>query len=143
MTYFDYFLRQQVEADGVVAHHRLRHRRDHARQRFDGSRAVDADAVMIGAETLRDQIGIAELVALDVADGLEADGEGLQSVLSKPGEDRDQKRAVEPARKQHADRHVGDAAALDRFAERHANRLAPIRFGEGAISVRGPTSSCQ
>src|ERR1700689_622931 len=83
---FRYFLRQQIKTDGVVAHHRLRHRRDHAGQRFYGPRAVDANTVMVGGETAGDQIGIMELVALDVADRLKADGEGFQVILSKPGE---------------------------------------------------------
>ena len=68
-------LRQQIEADRVVAHHRLGHRRDGARQRVDRARGVDGNAFVPGGKALRDQIGIVEFVALKLADGLETDGE--------------------------------------------------------------------
>ena len=49
---------------------------------------VDADLVVVGAEALGDEVGVVELVALLAADGLEADGEGLQAVLARLGEQR-------------------------------------------------------
>ncbi len=96
------------------------------------------------AKLLGDQIGIVEFVALDVADGLEADGERFKIFLAEFGEQGDQKRAVETSGQQHADRHVGDAAAIDSFAERGTHCLAPFGFGQWRDPpARGPTSSRQ
>ena len=98
---------------------------------------------MVAAKALRDQIGVVEFVAFDVADRLEADREGSQAALALCRKQRDQHGAVEPAREQHADRHVGDAPPLDRIAESVKDRLLPIGFAEPRSAARGPTSSCQ
>src|SRR3977135_1756201 len=99
-----------------------------------GTSAVDPDAAVIGPEALRHQIGIAELVARDAADAVEADRERLEiRGLAGFRPQRDDERAVEAAGEQHAHRHVGDAPALDRGLEAGEHRGAPVRHRHGAI----------
>jgi hypothetical protein len=76
---------------------------------------------VVGAELLRDGVGVAELVALHGLAGLavgavasrEADTEGAQ-VLAGLGEERDDEAGVQAAEEQDADVDVGDRAAAHR-----------------------------
>ena len=77
----------------------------------------------------RDEVGVPELVALLVADRLEADAERRQPVLAGLGQQADDEARVEAAREQHADRHVGDEPALDGEAQRRLDRVAPLVVG--------------
>ena len=68
-----HFLAEQVEGDAVVADHRLAHGADRAVERGQHALGADADLVVVGVETFGDDVGVAELVARDAADGLETD----------------------------------------------------------------------
>jgi hypothetical protein len=83
---FGHFLGQQVEGDAVVTDHWLAHRGDRAVERGQHPVGADADLVMVGVEALGDDVGIPELVALDAADGFEADREGGQAMLAGFGQ---------------------------------------------------------
>ena len=98
-------------------------------------RGVDADLVVVGAEVAGDDVGVLELVALLAARGLEADGEGLQAVLSRLGEQADDQAGVQPAGQQAADGDVGDEAPLDRGAQRGEDRLLPVALGPARTFV--------
>src|SRR3546814_17202068 len=78
-------LREQVEADAVVADHRLRHRRDAARHRRQQPLpAVDPDLVVHGPEPLGADVRVSELLAGLAADYLEPDRAGLQPRVARP-----------------------------------------------------------
>src|SRR3546814_6767995 len=74
-------LGEEVEGDGVVAHHGLGHGGDRRIERGDDEIARDLDLVVIGGEALGHDVAVAELVALDAAHRLEADREGRQVLL--------------------------------------------------------------
>ena len=135
---FGHLLGQQVEGDAVVADHRLAHRADRAVQRGQHAVGADPDLVVVGVEAFGDDVGVAELVARDTADGLETDGERRQPVLARLGEQADDQAGVDAARQQAANRDVGDQATFDREAQRRENRVLPILFGPvGAVVVPG------
>ena len=119
-------LRQQEETDGVVADHRFGHRPHAVLKGGQGAVAVDEQLVVVGLEALGDQVGILELVALLLAHRLEADGEGLQAGLPGLRQQGDDDRAVQPARQQHADRHVGDQTPFHRLAQRGQHGVLPV-----------------
>jgi hypothetical protein len=96
---------------------------------------VDPDLLMIGAEALGDDIGIFELVAFDVADALKPDGEGFQILVAALGEQRHDQRTIDAARKQHAHRHVGDAAAFDRGFHGFEDGVLPVGFAHRAVGA--------
>jgi hypothetical protein len=96
---------------------------------------------VIGGEALGDEIGIDELVALLAVGLLEADGEGLEVLLALLGEEPDDDARIDAAREQHADRHVGDHAALDGAAQLVEHHVAPVlerRSVLAACAVREP-----
>ena len=126
---FGHFLAEQVEGDAVVADHRLAHRADRAVERGQHPVGADADLMVVGVEALGDDVRVLELVALDAADGFEADGERLQPVLTGFGQQPDDQAGVDAARQQASDRYVGDQPALDREPQRGENRVLPIAFG--------------
>ena len=109
-----HFLAEQIEGDAVVADHRLAHGADRTVQCGQHAVGADADLMVIGAETLGDDVGVLELVARHAAHRLEADGESRQSVLARFGEQPDDQAGVDSAGQQTSDGHVGDQAALDR-----------------------------
>ena len=111
---FGHFLAEQVEGDAVVADHRLAHRADRAVERGQHPVGADADLMVVGVEALGDDVGILEFVALHAADGFEADGEGLQPVLTGLGQQTDDQAGVDATRQQASDRDIGDQPALDR-----------------------------
>ena len=108
-----HFLAEQIEGDAVVADHRLAHGADRTVERGQHAVGADADLMVVGAETLGDDVGVLELVARHAAHRLEADGERLQSVLAGFGEQPDDQAGVDSAGQQTPDGHVGDQAALD------------------------------
>ncbi len=122
-----YFARQQVEGDVVVAHHRLGHRRDGVGQCLQHVGGRDADLVVPGAELLGHDVRVLELVAGFPADRLEADRKSFQTRLPQLGEQRHDQARIDAAREQHADRHVGDHAALDGSAQRGFNHRFAFR----------------
>ncbi len=73
--------------------------------------------IAIGAETFGDDVGVAELVARDAADGLETDRERRQTVLACLGEKPDDQAGVDSARQQAPDGHVGHQASLHRQSQ--------------------------
>ena len=88
---------------------------------------------MVGVVALGHEVAIEKLVALALAEGLEADAEGLQPVLAGLRQQRDDDARVKPARQQHPDRHVGHHPPLDGGAQRVEHRLGPVL---GAMSWR-------
>ena len=126
---FGHFLGQQIEGDAVVADHRLAHGADRTVEGGQHAVGADADLMVVGAESLGDEVGVFELVALDASDGFEADGERGQPVLAGLGEEPDDQAGVDAAGEQAAHRHVGDEASFDREAQRGQNRVLPIAFG--------------
>ncbi len=133
-----HFLAEQIEGDTVVADHRFAHRPDRAVQRGQHPLGFDADLVMIGLEALGHDVGVLELVALDVAGGLEPDGEGRQPVLPGLGEQADDQARVDATGKQAADRNVRDQSALDCGPQRGQHGVFPVAFGPaGAVLVPG------
>ncbi len=111
------FLAEQVEGDAVVADHRFAHRADRPVEGGQHPLGADPDLVVIGLEALGHDVGVLELVALDIAGGLEADRERRQPVLPSLGEQPDDQAGVDPAGEQAADRDIGDQSALDRGAK--------------------------
>ena len=109
-----------------MGHHRLAHRGDRAVERGDHARRRDREPVVLGRELLRDQVGVAELVALAAAAGLEADRERLQPALAGLGEQRDDEARVQAPGEQDADRDVGHHAAVDRGAQRVEQGVLPV-----------------
>ena len=96
------------------------------------------------ANSLGDDVGELELVALPAAGRLEADAEGRQAVLARLGEQPDDEAGVQPAGQQHADRHVGDHPALDRDPQRLRGRRPPSRSASiprGRVAAGRP--ACQ
>src|SRR3954462_14053095 len=91
---------EQIEANGIVAHHRLRHRGDGAGQGIEGGRPINTNAVMLRSELLRDQVGKSKLVAFDSTDALETDRKSYKAALPLLRKQGDQQRAVQPAREQ-------------------------------------------
>ena len=89
----------------------------------------DVDLVVVGAELLRDEVGVLVLVALLPARRREADAEGRQAALAGLGEQRDDEARVEAAGEQHPDRHVGDHPPLDGAAQRVEDLLLPLPRG--------------
>ncbi len=75
---------------------------------------------MAAADVARDELGEARLVGVGIAG--EAHRERVDPGPRLRGERRDQ-RAVEAAREENADRHVGDEARADRGVERGAQRV--------------------
>lgn len=120
------FLAEQVEGDAVVADHRLTHGADRAVERGQHPVGPDPDLMVIGPETLCDDVRPAELVALDAACRFESDGERHQPVLAGLGEQTDDQARVDAAGQQAADRDVGDQAALDRDPKRVEHRVFPV-----------------
>ncbi len=84
-----HLLAQQVEADRVVADHRFAHRINTAPQGAEGALGRHDDAVMCRAEAFGDDVGVLKLVARLAFDRLEADGEGVQSALTRFGQQAD------------------------------------------------------
>lgn len=75
-------LGEQVERHGVVRDHRLTHRAHSAGKGVDDIVVSDLDAVVIGGQLARDQVGVEELVALAAGRVAEADREGRQLLLA-------------------------------------------------------------
>ena len=92
-----HLLGQQVERDAVVADHRLAHGADRAVEGGEHALGADADLMVVGVEPLGDEVGVLELVALDPADGLEADRERRQTVLTRLGEQPDDQAGIHAA----------------------------------------------
>jgi hypothetical protein len=76
-------LREQIEADGIVADHGFGHRRHTIGQRRQQLIDADEQLVMIGAEVPRDQIRILEFIAFFLIHRFKADGEGVQAALAR------------------------------------------------------------
>ena len=66
-------------------------------QRREQAIVVDPDLMVVGVEALRDQVGVAELVALATPGGREADAEGLKPALPGLGEQGDDQARVQAA----------------------------------------------
>ena len=135
---FGDLLAEQIEGHAVMADHRFAHGADRAVEGRQHPVGADPDLVMIGVEAFGDDVGVAKLVALDAADGFEADGERLQSVLAGFGEQPDDQAGIHPAGQQASHRDVGDQAPLHRHPQRVQNRVLPVAFGPvGALVTAG------
>ncbi len=121
-----HLLGKQVEGDGVVADHRLAHRRNRAVECGKHPVGPDLDLGVVGRETVGDELRVGVLVARAAADLLEADVERLQVRHARLGEQRDDQAGVEAAREQHADGYVGDHPPPDRRTQRLDHGVAPV-----------------
>ena len=129
-----------------MADHRLAHRGHRRLQRWHQVTGGHLELVVVGAEGLRHQVGVDELVALPAADGVEADGEGGQpgAGLALAGQQRHHQAGVQAAGEQHAHRHVGDHPAAYRGGQRLQQGVLPVAGrpvgarrvpGEGRVPV--------
>jgi hypothetical protein len=96
--------------------------------------------VVRGAEGPRHEIRVAELVALLLADVLEADRESLQPGNALPGQQPGDQARVEAAGQQHADGYVAGQAAPHRRAHCVQDGLFPVRAG---LRIIGPGPEAQ
>ena len=90
---------------------------------------------MVGGELGGDHVRVAKLVALALADVVEADAERRQLFLSRVGQQRDDQARVQAAGQQHSDRDVGHHPALDRGPGRLEDRLVPVLLGVTGVSL--------
>jgi hypothetical protein len=103
------------------------------RQEVDRVRAHD-QLVMVGRVPVRDQPGLLELVERAL---LEADREGADPVRALAGGQARERGRVDPARQQHAHRHVGDEVRADRVAEPLTKLFRELLLAFGARAVGG------
>jgi hypothetical protein len=93
--------------------------------------------VVVGVETLGDDVGVLELVALHATDRLEADRERRQAVLARLGEQARRCRLEStPAGQQAADGHVGDQSAIDCDPQCSRTASSQSRSDQSALSWR-------
>jgi hypothetical protein len=90
---------------------------DEPRQRVEEIAGVDDDLVHVGADCAGDGPRVFELVERALA---ERDREGLQRPVDHPRHERCDRAAVDAAREEHAERHVGHQAEPDGFFEQLA-----------------------
>ncbi len=109
-------LRQQVEGDAVVADHRLAHRVDGRLDRGQQPVTGDPNLVMVGAEMVRNDVGVRELVTGLAAGRLEADTERREIALPGLGQQGHDEAGVKPPGQEHTDADVGDHAPAHRGA---------------------------
>ena len=93
---------------------------------------------MIGREPPRDPVGISGFIE---AGDVEADGAGLHRMARGFGHQRDDAAAVDPAREERAERHVGDHARSHRLAHQRDQfllqrlRRRPAALGEADVPI--------
>src|SRR5262249_33746343 len=88
-------LRQKIETDGIMAHHRFRHRADRVGQRIQCRARLYVNLFVFCTEMFRDKIRIAKFITLQIADAFEADCESLEICLPAFRKERHDERTVE------------------------------------------------